>query len=338
MLQRAGRLLFGCAAVYFVLSVADLALYERVVSAFAETPEAVRPGVVSVPLGERVRAGQFDPDLGVPVFEEREVSTPAREGELARAVARLKAEVTDVVEGRRLGGCSFVSVEEVARFLGAELHQASAGAPATVISSAGIVVITPDDKVALRNYRPVTLDDAPRLIEGRLHLPIEALEPLWEVSVRWNEERRRFELRLGDRRQLVAMPEDIFKLEVDRSDRLLKVYYADRLAVTWSLCVGEGNNTPVGAFHIQNKGVWPGWRAYWGEFIPGGSRRNPLGARWLGTTARGRTTGRVIGIHGTNQPSSIGRRISGGCMRLTNAHAIELYNTIPIGTRVLIHE
>jgi len=330
--------LLGCAGVYFMLSVADLVLYEQVVAPLAETPEPVHSGVVSVSLAERVRGGQFDPDQGVPVFKEREASAPRREGELARAVARLKGEVTDIIEGRRLAGLSFVSVQEVAGFLDAELHQASIGAPATLISSAGIVVITPDDKMAQRNYQPVTLDEAARVIEEKLHVPIRALRVLYEVSVRWDEERRRFELKLGDRTRLVAMPEDLFKLEVDRSDRVLKVYYAERLAVTWSLCVGRGGNTPVGTFHIQNKGVWPGWRAYWGEFIPGGSRRNPLGARWLGTTARGRTTGRVIGIHGTNQPSSIGRRISGGCMRLTNAHAIELYNTIPIGTRVVIHE
>jgi lipoprotein-anchoring transpeptidase ErfK/SrfK len=110
------------------------------------------------------------------------------------------------------------------------------------------------------------------------------------------------------------------------------------VAKTYGACIGEGENTPVGEFQIQNKAVAPGWRAYWGEYIPGGSPRNPLGVRWLGTTAHGRATGRVIGIHGTNQPSSIGQRISGGCVRLQNAHAIELYETIPIGTHVSIHE
>lgn len=134
------------------------------------------------------------------------------------------------------------------------------------------------------------------------------------------------------------MLEDLFDLEIDRSDRTLQVRYLGHLIATWSICVGAGNNTPVGTFHIQNKAEWAAWVAYWGEYIPGGSHRNPLGARWLGTTARGRETGRVIGIHGTNQPSSIGQRISGGCIRLTNAHSIELYETIPIGTRVVIHE
>jgi lipoprotein-anchoring transpeptidase ErfK/SrfK len=94
----------------------------------------------------------------------------------------------------------------------------------------------------------------------------------------------------------------------------------------------------VGDFHIANKAVWPPWNAYWGEYMPGGSARNPLGARWLGTSARGRATGRVIGIHGTNQPSSIGRRISGGCLRAHNRDAIELYNNIPVGTPLTIHE
>jgi lipoprotein-anchoring transpeptidase ErfK/SrfK len=72
--------------------------------------------------------------------------------------------------------------------------------------------------------------------------------------------------------------------------------------------------------------------------MPGGSSRNPLGARWLGTSAHGHATGRVIGIHGTNQPSSIGQRISGGCMRTYNSNAIELYNNIPVGTQLYIHE
>ncbi|MEN6544752.1 MAG: L,D-transpeptidase, partial [Armatimonadia bacterium] len=41
---------------------------------------------------------------------------------------------------------------------------------------------------------------------------------------------------------------------------------------------------------------------------------------------------------GTNQPSSIGKRISGGCMRTYNDNAIELFNNIPVGTPVTIHE
>ena len=337
-LQRVGRLLLGCLVAYFVLVVADLALYERVLAGDSTRRDAVAPGVAAVPVAQRIRAGSFDPDEGVPVFEQREAHAPARQGELARAIARLKGQLRDTVEGRRLAGISYVGVEDVARFLGAELHQASPGAPATNISTAGMVVITPDAKQAERNYKPVLLDEPARLIDERLYVPTRAVTALYEVAVRWDEEARRFILKSGERELRVAMPEDIFDLEVDRSDRGLKIFYGGHPIATWRMCVGAGNNTPIGTFHIQNKGVWPGWRAYWGEFMPGGSRRNPLGARWLGTTARGRETGRVIGIHGTNQPSSIGRRISGGCMRLTNAHAIELYDTIPIGTRVIIHE
>jgi len=332
------RLLLGCAAAYFLLSVADLVLYERVLAMAGTRRDPTSLGVAAVPVAERIRAGRFDADEGVPVFEQRHDAAAARQGELARAVARLKQQLQDTVEGRRIAGRAHVAVEDVACFLGAELHQVSSGAPATTISPAGMMVITPNKRVAERNYRAVALEDAPRLIDERLYLPIRTLPTLYDVALRWDDEQRRFTLESGNRQVFVAMPEDLFDLEVDRSERTLKISYAGHLIATWLLCVGAGNNTPVGTFHIQNKGVWPGWRAYWGEYIPGGSHRNPLGARWLGTTARGRATGWAIGIHGTNQPSSIGRRISGGCMRLTNAHAIEVYDIIPIGTRVVIHE
>jgi lipoprotein-anchoring transpeptidase ErfK/SrfK len=127
-------------------------------------------------------------------------------------------------------------------------------------------------------------------------------------------------------------------MEISRSERWLRVYYAGKLAKEYPICAGAGDNTPTGHFHIQSKAEWPSWRAYWGEYMPGGSARNPLGARWLGTSARGRVTGWPIGLHGTNDPSSIGRRISGGCVRTYNENAIELYDTVPIGTPLWIHE
>ncbi|MDW8802633.1 L,D-transpeptidase [Clostridium sp. A1-XYC3] len=73
--------------------------------------------------------------------------------------------------------------------------------------------------------------------------------------------------------------------------------------------------TPKGNFTIINKAVNPG---------------GPFGARWLGLSARG------YGIHGTNNPSSIGKAVSNGCIRLLNANVIELFNLVSIGTPVKI--
>ena len=60
--------------------------------------------------------------------------------------------------------------------------------------------------------------------------------------------------------------------------------------------------------------------------------RNPLGARalYLGTT--------VYRIHGTNQPDTIGSAVSSGCFRLVNSDVIDLYDRIPVGTKVIVRQ
>jgi lipoprotein-anchoring transpeptidase ErfK/SrfK len=61
-----------------------------------------------------------------------------------------------------------------------------------------------------------------------------------------------------------------------------------------------------------------------------GGPDNPLGARalYLGYTE--------YRIHGTNQPKSIGHAASSGCIRMLNEHVIDLYDRVPIGTRVIV--
>jgi len=57
-----------------------------------------------------------------------------------------------------------------------------------------------------------------------------------------------------------------------------------------------------------------------------------MGARalYLGTT--------VYRIHGTNQPQTIGSAVSSGCFRLVNADVIDLYDRIPVGTKVIVRQ
>lgn len=74
---------------------------------------------------------------------------------------------------------------------------------------------------------------------------------------------------------------------------------------------------------------------YIAKNIPGGSPKNPLGSRWMGFNARG-TDGSKYGIHGTNQPSSIGKYISQGCIRMKKNDVEYLFDRIPIGTKVWI--
>ena len=68
---------------------------------------------------------------------------------------------------------------------------------------------------------------------------------------------------------------------------------------------------------------------YLPRFVAGGPG-NPLGARamYLGGT--------VYRIHGTNQPSSIGKRVSSGCIRMVNEDVIDLYSRVNVGTKVVV--
>ncbi|MGF7185931.1 pterin-4a-carbinolamine dehydratase [Desulfitispora alkaliphila] len=99
--------------------------------------------------------------------------------------------------------------------------------------------------------------------------------------------------------------------------------------------VGTGRTpslTPEGRFQVVSKIKEPYYRR---GRIPGGSPNNPLGARWLGLSVPG-TGGAIYGIHGNNNPSSIGKYVSAGCIRMHNEDVIWLFNQVPMGTEVLI--
>ena len=95
-----------------------------------------------------------------------------------------------------------------------------------------------------------------------------------------------------------------------------------------------------GLVEITNKKEWPDWtppaemiqrQPYLPRFMAGGPG-NPLGARamYLGTT--------VYRIHGTNRPDTIGTKVSSGCFRLVNNDVADLYDRVPVGTKVVIRQ
>jgi lipoprotein-anchoring transpeptidase ErfK/SrfK len=65
-----------------------------------------------------------------------------------------------------------------------------------------------------------------------------------------------------------------------------------------------------------------------------GGRDNPLGARALYLFEGNKDT--LFRIHGTNEPDSIGKAVSSGCIRMMNADAIDLYERVKVGTRVVV--
>ena len=65
-----------------------------------------------------------------------------------------------------------------------------------------------------------------------------------------------------------------------------------------------------------------------------GGPKNPLGARALYLFKDGVDT--LYRIHGTNTPSSIGKSVSSGCIRMFNEHVFELFAEVPVGTQVVV--
>lgn len=125
----------------------------------------------------------------------------------------------------------------------------------------------------------------------------------------------------------------VYSITIDKSDHKLYLFYNGKLRNYFPVGTGrKPSYTPTGTFKIINKAKFPTY-----EGIPGGSPKNPLGARWMGLNKVSKK-GKRYGIHGTNNPGSIGKNSSGGCIRMHNKDAIFLYNLVSVGTQVKIQE
>lgn len=331
--------LFALGLAFLTVQFSDLMLLQSFAAGPDSSPAAVgsalRPAAY-VPVAASTDAVHRAPLLGSPT----NVAEVGDGGDLGERTRRMLESYQPFVVASVRNDIAYVALAPLLRLIGGELRWSEGEPRAAVVFPGALITFALDGTDARRNYRPVVLESAPLPEYGQLKLPVKALEPLCGLDVELLDRQHQGLYKVGSPGGDVhiIVRERMYSLEASRSGRWLQVYFFGQPLKRYPICAGEGNNTPVGEFHISNKAVWPPWNAYWGEYMPGGSARNPLGARWLGTTARGRATGRVIGIHGTNQPSSIGRRISGGCMRMYNHDAIELYNNIPVGTPLSVHE
>ncbi|WP_141201760.1 L,D-transpeptidase family protein [Paludifilum halophilum] len=123
-----------------------------------------------------------------------------------------------------------------------------------------------------------------------------------------------------------------FHIDIDLAINRLILFKNGTVQNVYPVATGRTPSlTPEGTFTIITKFIKPGWKG-----IPGGVPENPLGERWLGLKVNG-DQGRTYGIHGTNNPQSIGSHASSGCVRMYNEDVIQLYDTVPIGTPVTIH-
>lgn len=128
------------------------------------------------------------------------------------------------------------------------------------------------------------------------------------------------------------MPGDPFII-INKAKNELAFINENKVQTVVSVGTGKTKElTPEGLFTITVKAKEPFFRR---GNIPGGDPKNPLGARWIGFDALG-TDGRTYGIHGTNQPASIGKYVSQGCIRSQNEVISSLFPLIPLGTKILV--
>ncbi|WP_232713391.1 L,D-transpeptidase family protein [Bacillus xiapuensis] len=127
-------------------------------------------------------------------------------------------------------------------------------------------------------------------------------------------------LHIGEKVRIPHLPSPgtlPYKLKVSLSKRTLTLITSKGKTVkVYPVGVGKMlSKTPVGDFVIINKAPNPG---------------GPYGAMWMGLSKKS------YGIHGTNNPASIGKYVSKGCIRMYNKDVLELSRIVPIGTRVMI--
>lgn len=108
-----------------------------------------------------------------------------------------------------------------------------------------------------------------------------------------------------------------YKIEVSVNNRWLRLFKDGVFQKQYPIAVGRMlYDTPLGNFIIINKAPNPG---------------GPYGTMWMSLSKE------HYGIHGTNDPNSIGHAVSRGCIRMHNKDVEELAHTVPIGTQVFIH-
>ena len=129
--------------------------------------------------------------------------------------------------------------------------------------------------------------------------------------------------------QKLKVPKGRFSIVVDKSQNQLLLTENDQFIKAYPVATGKDNSTPVGTFTIVTKIPNPVWYKQ-GAVVPPESPENILGTRWLGIDKKG------YGIHGSVDPDAIGKQVTAGCVRMTNADVEELFDIVPVGTEVTI--
>lgn len=133
--------------------------------------------------------------------------------------------------------------------------------------------------------------------------------------------------------QIFKVPLEELSLLVRKSRCRLYVLLGGVRVREYEVGIGADDKTPEGMFEIETKIEKPDWY-FGGRRIPYGDPQNPLGTRWMGFRRTRKAAG--YGIHGTDDPGTVGKAASEGCIRMLNGEVEELFTWVPRGTKVTI--
>ncbi|MEL6223374.1 MAG: L,D-transpeptidase [Cyanobacteria bacterium J06627_8] len=123
-------------------------------------------------------------------------------------------------------------------------------------------------------------------------------------------------------------------LVIRLSQRRVFVYRGSSIETSYPIAIGrQGWETPTGRYEVLNMVENPEWQnPFTGDVIAAGPS-NPLGERWIGFWTDGSN---FIGFHGTPNEASVGTAASHGCVRMYNHHIRQLFETVALGTTVIV--
>jgi len=205
---------------------------------------------------------------------------------------------------------------------------------ATVLTKANTKIFFTDVPTPRKEIYTVVSGDSLSKIAYKFNTTIEAIQEGNELS------KASSLIHIG---QSFSIYHGKWKIKVSKSKYKLYLYDDDQLFKVYKVGIGIQNRTPVGSFIISVKQKNPDWHdRKTGITYKYGTVNNVLGTRWmtlLPIAGTGTDTGLTgYGIHGTKDPTSVGKKSSKGCMRMINDDVNELFKIIPLKTQVTIIE
>jgi lipoprotein-anchoring transpeptidase ErfK/SrfK len=189
----------------------------------------------------------------------------------------------------------------------------------------------------------LTIPAAPAFAQALAYSPADpdsAVFPQYAPAPQSGDASGNNELAAPLRRQIVAYDgnEPVGTIIIDTAHTFLYLTLGSGKAMRYGIGVGREGFTWSGVQQITRKAEWPDWippaqmvarQPYLPRWV-GGGPGNPLGARalYLGNTD--------YRIHGTNDPTTIGKQVSSGCIRLRNEDVEDLYQRVGVGTKVVV--